>query len=134
MNLLPLFAVIGALLAIFLSTVFVMVYDAEKVKLDSSKKSFFNLAAWCSFLIPFITAIFILKLGYNINRDSQAADIFLLITFSLQIFSIVLGIVSLFGISRHGARLILWKAAIGILASCGMGVFLILCVWPDFNI
>src|SRR5271154_3176535 len=126
MNLLPLFVIGGALLVILMSTIFVMVYDAERVKSDSSKKSFFNLAAWCSFFIPFITAIFTFD-GHNINSDSHAADIFLLVAFCLQIFSIVLGIVSLFGISRHGARLILWKAVIGILASCGMGLFLILC-------
>src|SRR5271170_4977498 len=119
MNLLPLFIIGGALLVILMSTIFVMVYDTERVKLDSSKKSFFNLAAWCSFFIPFITAVFTFTVGPNINSDSDAADMFLLVAFCLQIFSVVLGIVSLFGISRHGARLILWKAVIGIFASCG---------------
>ena len=39
---------------------------------------------------------------------------------------VVAGIVSLFGIRKHGVRPILWKAIIGIVASLAMGFAIVL--------
>ena len=49
--------------------------------------------------------------------EQDALQIALLVCIS----SFLLGIVSLFGIGRHGIKVILWKAMIGIVASCIFG-------------
>lgn len=90
--------------------------------LIGSKKSLFNRAAWCSFFIPLATvAVTFLLLFADSRIGSDAAGIYLFWAFWIQAISLILGIASLFGIPKHGARLILWKAALGILLSCGMG-------------
>ena len=50
------------------------------------------------------------------NQD-QVEDI----TFWVCLSSVVLGIASLLGIRRHGLRVILWKALLGILVSGAFG-------------
>jgi len=61
----------------------------------------------------------IFKADWHISWNVQQSVLFG--SFCGQIVSLIFGIVSLFGIARHGAKLILWKAAVGILASIGMG-------------
>jgi len=90
----------------------------------NSRKSFHNRAAWWSFSIPFITAAVTFALTCAVIHNYLDRDSFVLCliwAFCFQIIGAILGLLSLFGIPRHGARLILWKAAIGILASCGIG-------------
>ena len=53
--------------------------------------------------------------------SSDALGVYLFCAFWIQPVGLFLGIASLFGIPRHGARLILWKAVLGILLSCGAG-------------
>ena len=94
----------------------------RKIDLAESKKSFFNRAAWLSVFIPLVTFVvtFVLfRWDWHISIDVQ--EKYLFGAGCVQVISLILGIVSLFGIRRHGARLIVWKAAIGIIASCGMG-------------
>ncbi|SRR5260221_6810100 len=89
-----------------------------------SRKSFHNRAAWWSFSIPLITAPVTFGLicaEINRNMDSDSFVLYLIWAFCFQIIGVILGLISLFGIPRHGAKLILWKAAIGIAASCGIG-------------
>ena len=62
----------------------------------------------------------------NMCKSGDPVAYYLLGAFFIQIISLILGIVSLFGIPRYGARLILWKALIGIIASCGMEFMIIL--------
>ncbi len=84
--------------------------------------SFFNCAAWASVLVPLVTfgvTFVIFRGGWHVNFDIQ--EDYLLGAFCLQIVSLISGIVSLFGIPKLGAEFILWKAVVGILASCGMG-------------
>lgn len=92
---------------------------SHKVDLAESKKSFFNRAAWFSLFTPVVTFGVTVAL-FRLHVDRDLLDFYLGVTLCLQIISLILGIVSLFGIPQHGARLILWKAVIGILASCGM--------------
>lgn len=89
-----------------------------------SRKSFHNRAAWYCFSIPLVTAAvtFVLACA-EIHKylDSDSFVIYLIWAFCFQIIGVILGLLSLFGIPQYGAKLILWKAAIGILASCGIG-------------
>jgi len=89
-----------------------------------SRKSFFNRAAWYCFCIPLVTAAATYALAcaaIHKYMDSDSFVIYLIWAFCFQIIAIILGLLSLFGIRRHGARLILWKAAAGIAASCYVG-------------
>ena len=96
-----------------------------------SRKSFFNRAAWCSFLIPLVTAaitfVLISEQAHKLITDNTFV-LYLICAFCFQVISLILALWSLFGIPRHGAKLILWKAALGILASCGMGIVIFLLV------
>lgn len=98
-----------------------------EVDLDDSKKSFSNRAAWISLLTPIVTfgvSFALFKPDWHLNSDF--VGYYLFGAFCLQIISLILGIMSLFGMPQHGAKLILWEAAIGILASCGMGFLCLL--------
>src|SRR6266446_2504970 len=97
--------------------------DANLNPVDS-RKSFFNRAAWCSFCIPLVTAAVTFVLTCAIIFKYMDGDFFfsyLYWAFRFQIIGVILGLLSLFGIPRHGAELILWKAAAGIATSCGVG-------------
>jgi hypothetical protein len=67
---------------------------------------------------------FIVQAHPQVNFD--AVGYYLLGAFCLQIISIILGVISLFGIPKYGPGLIVWKAAVGILGSCGTGCFIFL--------
>ena len=99
------------------------------VWLWASKRSFFSVAAWYCLVAPFVaagfgTTIFLKYYQYerwqpqSFPTEYQAISI----TFFICLSSFLLGIASLFGISRHGIKVILWKAVIGILASCFVGL------------
>ena len=94
------------------------------------RKSFYYQAARASLFIPLVTfGVTLVLFGSNSHISSEVTGYFALGAFVVQVISLILGIVSLFGIPRHGARLILWKAVVGIIASCGMGfvsIYLIL--------
>jgi hypothetical protein len=88
------------------------------------RKSLFNWAGWCSFFITIVTFIATFTLC-SINQHKELNyDLMgrcLSYAFYLSVAGLILGIISLFGIPKCGRRLILWKASIGILGSCGMG-------------
>jgi hypothetical protein len=89
-----------------------------------SRKSFFNRAAWYSLSIPFITAAVTFGLTCAVIHkylDNDSFVTYLIWAFCFQIIGVILGLLSLFGIRRHGAGLILWKGAAGIAASCYVG-------------
>jgi hypothetical protein len=92
------------------------------IDLAESKKSFFNRAAWVSLLSPFITFGMIVVYDIIVKYPTQEVSGYCVKgAFVASVISLILGIVSLFGIPRHGARLIAWKAVIGIIASLVMG-------------
>ena len=96
-------------------------------KLFDPKKSLFNQAAWGSLCIPIVIFLITLVLGL-INREIALSYEFmsdyLLSAFCLLVVGLILGVFSLFGIRKCGARLILWKVLTGILCGCGMGALL----------
>ena len=79
-----------------------------------------------SFVAPLATAaaIFLIFYGFP-NPGYDFANFFLTTGLIVVITSLIFGVISLFGIERHGARAILWKALLGILLSCvvGFGIF-----------
>lgn len=89
-----------------------------------SHRLFFSIAAWYCLVAPFLSAGFafwILHVEGPYDRfnplpfpnQDQVEDI----AFWVCLSSLASGIISLFGIRRHGWRVILWKALLGILAS-----------------
>lgn len=91
-------------------------------------QSFFSIAAWYCLVAPFLAAGFALLVlhvegpydRFNplpFPNQDQVEDI----AFFICLSSFVLGVVSLFGIRRHGLRIILWKMLPGILASIFFG-------------
>jgi len=64
--------------------------------------------------------MYVLDLPANAKMNYYTMNSYLTVALWVQIISFLLGIVSLFGISRYGARLILWKAVLGIILSVGM--------------
>jgi hypothetical protein len=87
------------------------------------QQSFFSIAAWYSLLAPVIAGIALVllgSLGFFSRFDSPGIDPDTVLSFMAVVLlsSVVMSIISLFGIRRHGARVILWKAALGILVSC----------------
>ncbi len=102
------------------------------VKTFDPKKSLYNRAAWSSFLIQiavFTSGVLLIFIGHRvILLSGDFLRIYFLSAFFLSLFSLILGIVSLFGIPNCGWRLILWKALLGILGSCGVVYFFILLV------
>lgn len=97
----------------------------------NSRRSLLILAASYSCIVPFVIvaaiAIFLfvmyqVEVVHNHPTLSRRAygDI-LVVPFWILVSSFVSGVVSLFGIPKHGMRPILLKATVGILASCGAG-------------
>jgi len=88
-------------------------------------KSQFLVAAWYSLITPFAMAATIALFYYledASNAESQRMiSNFLQFGLLICISSLIAGIISLFGIPRHGTRIIVWKATIGIVASCALG-------------
>jgi hypothetical protein len=82
------------------------------------KTHFFLFAAWYSLIAPF-AAVGIAFLPSAYLRPGFDAQLSLMqIAACILISSALASVVSLFGIRRHGARVIIWKALIGFLASC----------------
>ena len=76
--------------------------------------SFYTKAAWYSLIVPFVTPI----LSFLILITSNGRlDIPLITAFCFAVSSFFAGVISLFGIQRHGVKRILWKALIGIASS-----------------
>ena len=96
-----------------------------------SNRSFFTVAAWYCWTAPLVassisTAIYVSEGDTRYHRlGDPAGDI----AFYVCISALVLGVVSLFGIRRHGARVILWKALLGILLSFLCGFYEALGIW-----
>ena len=97
----------------------------------SSRKPLLVLAASYSCVTPFIVAVFIgvfyfimyqIEVKQNhVMLSRQAYGDILEIPFFVLVSTLVSGVVSLFGIRQRGARPILLKAIVGILASLGVG-------------
>jgi uncharacterized membrane protein len=92
----------------------------------ASKQTYFSIAAWYCLVAPllasgFATLICFLEGPYERHHrvlvsfinEFQANDIQCWVCVS----SLVVGLVSLFGMRRHGLNAILWKTIFGILAS-----------------
>lgn len=97
-----------------------------------SAKPFSELAARYSLIVPFATlavSFVLVKFGQLVFHeadaivDSHTLDIW---TFGLMLSSFLAGIVSLFGVFRHGTKAILWRSSIGIIVSLYFGVFSLL--------
>jgi len=90
-----------------------------ELRISSSYCSFFTFAAWYSLVVPFAAAIawFFYVAAHEVSNVSGA------VWFYAELSGLVLGVVSLFGIRAHGCKRILWKAAIGIVASLFFGWF-----------
>jgi hypothetical protein len=98
---------------------------------NSPVKSFFTWAAWYSLVTPFVTAAITFLVLFVESRtgymEYDIVNFVLLCGFLLVISSLISGALSFFGVPRHGARVIVWKAIIGMLASCivGLGIFVV---------
>ena len=97
----------------------------------SSKQSFFSIAAWYCWIAPLVvtgiaTAVFIAE---GDTRYHTLGDPAVDISFWVCISGLALGVVSLFGIRRHGARVIVWKALLGIVVSLLCGAYATLGIW-----
>jgi len=85
-------------------------------KPTASKCSFFSIAAWYCLIAPFTTYA-IAWLAYLLEGDTRYhpfGDPALDVSFWACVSAVPLGVVSLFGIPRHGVKVIVWKALIGI--------------------
>jgi hypothetical protein len=87
------------------------------------KRSFFTFAARYSLIAPFAAvgiALVLSRIEDPYNRYQPAlfnVDILEDVAFFVCMSSLGMGIASLFGIRKHGAKRILWKALAGVLAS-----------------
>ena len=95
------------------------------MRTPSPKPSFFSIAAWYCWVAPLAaTAIAITLFSKEGDtRHHPLGDPAVDIAFYVSISGLVLGVASLFGIRRHGARVILWKALLGIVVSCLCGFY-----------
>ena len=92
-------------------------------KTPNHNRSFFSIAAWYALIAP-LAAATIAGVGWlifcflNFNPQSFPADDFVLggVAFFL-VTSVIASIVSLFGIRRHGWRVIAWKSLGGFILS-----------------
>ena len=91
------------------------------------KRSLYGVAAWLSLLAPFATLAVVQVMSSLSGHTSflpppsrQFSDNLHGSALLIDFGSLVLAVFSLFGIKRHGAPFILWKAGPGILAS---GIF-----------
>src|ERR1041384_135789 len=96
----------------------------------SPKPSFFSIAAWYCWIAPAVAMAIAIAL-YSREGDTRyhplgdpAVDIAFWVSFSGLVFAVA----SLFGIRRHGARVILWKALLGIAVSCLCGFYAFGCI------
>jgi hypothetical protein len=92
-----------------------------------SKKSFFTFAARYSLIVSILTAaattvFFMLNVNSYVTTFINAEWFWKAVTWLFD-SSFLMGVVSLFGIQRHGAKNILWKAIIGIIVSSIFGLF-----------
>jgi len=87
---------------------------------SKSGGSFFVVAAWYSFLMPFLAPLIWLAIAAGTGGYLGVAFIWAL---CFLITSFISGVVSLFGFSRHGRKRILWMAVIGIVVSLILGCF-----------
>lgn len=91
------------------------------------RKSFFIVAAWISLFTPLVIGAIAFPICLNTQNSVSSNDFTRLVVgcgFFAQIGSLLLGLVSFFGIPRHGARAIVWPATIGVLASAAVALFL----------
>jgi LytS/YehU family sensor histidine kinase len=95
----------------------------ESCKFPASQPgaSFFTVAAWYCLIVPFLAPV--LAFCIFVASGFGRFDIALIAALCCAVSSFIVGIVSLFGIQRHGVRRILWKALIGIAASAILGFF-----------
>jgi hypothetical protein len=100
-------------------------------KFSRPKQPLSVLAASYSCIVPFITAGMTFLLVLYILDDCptltrQAYVKILLVPLGMFVSTLIAGIVSLFGMQRHGATLILPRAIIGIVGSLGFGIGVLL--------
>jgi hypothetical protein len=95
----------------------------------ASKCSFFSIAAWYCLVAPFAAAGFAssatLKYSGHVSGQSESFPSLndgLQIELLVCLSSFVLGGASLLGMPKHGTKVILWKALVGIVASCIFGL------------
>jgi hypothetical protein len=87
----------------------------------SPKCSFFSIAAWYAVFTPFVAIGMIclgLSLGVPRHPSGSPADITFGVATCVLISSALASIVSLFGIPKHGWRVIVWKSIAGLSLSC----------------
>ena len=87
----------------------------------SPRHSAFSIVAWYAVFAPFVAAGIIgLGLSFGIPRhpSGSPADIAFGVAACVLLSSALASIVSLFGIPKHGWRVIVWKSAVGFTLSC----------------
>jgi hypothetical protein len=83
------------------------------------KQSFCSVAAWYSLVAPFAAiAVGWLNLALRDRYSSTVFDWTVGFVAWVLITSVLASITSLFGIRRHGVRVIVWKAAVAFVVSC----------------
>ena len=87
------------------------------------ERSFFSLSAWYALIAP-LAAMTIAGVGWFVfvflDFDRGSFRAFEIVLGAMEFFlltSVIAGIVSLFGIRRHGWRVIVWKSLAGIVLS-----------------
>jgi hypothetical protein len=83
-------------------------------------RSFFGIAAWYSVFAPFAalgTMGVGLSFGFPRHPSGSPADIAFGVAACVLFSSALASIVSLFGIPKHGWRVIVWKSVAGIVLS-----------------
>jgi hypothetical protein len=106
---------------LWLNQKFSIMDEIIKKSANDSKKSFFTFAARYSLTVSILTAaattvFFLLNVNSYVTTFINA-EWFWHGVIWLFVSSFLMGVVSLFGIQRHGAKGILWKAVIGIIVS-----------------
>ena len=95
-----------------------MTAHPENQAIDSGG-SFFTKAAWFSLIVPFLVPV----VWFCILAATSRMDLPAMISFFILLSCLALGVASLFGVRRHGWKRIVWKAAVGIIASVVGGYF-----------
>ena len=94
-----------------------------------SKRPFFSIAAWYGLIAPFAAAAIagwiLTPEPSDIRHPRLSFDAVFGFVACILISSVLASITSLFGIRRHGARVIWWKALVGFLASCLLYLILV---------
>jgi len=84
-------------------------------------RSFFSIAAWYAVFAPFVAAGIMgigLLIGIPDRHSDSSADYFFNTAALILASSALASIIGLFGIPRHGWRVIVWKSAVGFILSC----------------